>query len=218
VLFRNTHAGLAQISPRQLRSKGTHHDGSADGSASVARRAFGCPVTVAYNGALGYWEFGSDGACQFTHGLDDHWMYPAGPDVSLKLGTNATWSGNQLRIPRSFGSFEKWLIWTTPGTIVSTHSLPPYTTNWGYMASATSPGDGAALWLNITWVNGTKPTSGTLYLRRFQRLSFAQANTFSPATIWASPGAVKETAPGRAQRCPRNGAAAPHGMVPPRSL
>jgi|SRR5690348_1777588 hypothetical protein len=112
------------------------------------------------------------------------------------MGHSTLKRGSFQRIPRSFGNFEQWLIWTTPGTIVSTNSQPPYTTNWGYVASATSPGDGTALWLNVVWVNGTTPTSGTLYLRRFRRLYFDQGNTFNPGTIWASPGAVKETAPG----------------------
>jgi hypothetical protein len=196
VLFRNHHAGLIQISPRQLRSKGTHHDGTGDGGPGVGA-AYGPPITLAFQGPLGFFEFGMDGACQFTHGLDNRWMYPASPDVSLNLGTDATWSGNRLQIPSSFRNFENWLNYTAPGTIVSSNALPPYTTNWGYVASASSPGDGSALWYNITWVNGTKPTSGTLYLRRLRRLYFAQANTFNAGTFWASPGGTKETAPSR---------------------
>jgi hypothetical protein len=59
-----------------------------------------------------------------------------------------------------------------------------------------SPGDGTALWLNIVWVMGVKPTTGKLWLIQFRRLYFAQANTLTTGTSWASPGFTKETAPG----------------------
>ena len=197
VLFRNTHTGAIQVSPRQLRSQGTWHDATGDVSFPGTNGGkFGPPVTEAFNGPLGYWDFGMDGACQFTHGLDKHFIYAGSADTSLVIGINATWNGNQLRIPRSFASFQKWLIWTTAGTVLATNALPPYTANWGYVSSVTSPGDGSALWVNVVWVYGSKPTSGTLYLRRGRRLYFASGNTFTAGTLWQSPKFTKETATG----------------------
>jgi hypothetical protein len=205
LLTRNHHAGLMTMSPRQWRSKGTWHDGSADGTASVGGEAIGCPITWGYDGPVMYCDFGSDGACQFSHGLDNHWAYPwNGASAALNLGRDATWSGNQLRIPVTKlggavgGSmFEAWVAKTYPGAIVSTSAAPPHTSNWGYVASASSPRDGSALWLNIIWVNGTKPSKGALYLNRFRRLYFAQANVLNSGCIWGSPGFEKETAPTR---------------------
>lgn len=199
LLIRNSHVGTLNVSPRQLRSKGSWHDGTGDGNfPGQPGASYGSPVGLSYNGSNGFWDFGMDGACQFSKGNDNHWMYPnPSGDESLTIGSNATWSGSQLRIPRSFAKFEPWLIYTTAGAILSTNPVPPYTANWGYISDCTSPGDGSALWLNVVWVNGTKPTSGTLWLRRLRRLYFAQANTLNPGTIWASPGAIKETAPGR---------------------
>jgi hypothetical protein len=197
VLFRNHHAGTINIAPRQLRSKGTLHDGTGDGSFPGTNGAhYGPPVTISFNGPLGYWDFGMDGACQFTHGMDSHFMFAGSADTSLVIGTNATWNGNQLRIPQSFASFQKWLIWTTAGTVLATNALPPYTANWGYVSSVTSPGDGSALWVNVVWVYGSKPTSGTLYLRRGRQLNFASGNTFNAGTLWQSPKFTKETATG----------------------
>jgi hypothetical protein len=196
VLFRNHHAGLIQVSPRQLRGITTWFDGSADGSSYVNGKAFGAEVTVSYNGPLGFWEFGSAGACQFSRGLDTRWMYPGGTDASLVIGTDATWNGNQLRIPKTFASFQQWLIWTTVGTVLALTNVPPYAVNWGYVSRCTSPGDGSALWLNVVWVNGSKPTSGRLYLRRARRLFFASGNTLNKGCTWASPKFLKETATG----------------------
>jgi hypothetical protein len=116
--------------------------------------------------------------------------------TSLVIGTNATWNSNQLRIPQSYANFQPWLIWSTVGSILSLVAGGPFTTNWGYVSGCTSPGDGTALWLNVVWVNGVKPTSGTLWLQRRRRLYFAGGNTLTAGTKWASPKFAKETATG----------------------
>jgi hypothetical protein len=106
------------------------------------------------------------GPCTFTGNPSVFWAFNSANDAaSLTLGTQATWSSNQLQIPRgTAANFERWLINSGAGAILSTSAGGPFTTNWGYISSVSSPGDGTALWLNVTWVNGTKPTSGTLWL------------------------------------------------------
>jgi hypothetical protein len=199
LLIRNHHMGSLSLSPRQLRGINSNFDGSIVS-------AYGCPVTMQYQGPLMYWDFGSAGACQFTHcGTSGRWTWAfnnTNDAARLVVGRNANWSGNQLRIPSTYSNggtanFETWLSWSFPGAIVSTNSAPPFSTNWGYVQSATSPMDGSAVWLNIVWVNGTKPTSGmTIYMFRRRRLFFASGNTLNSSTTWVSPGFFKETATG----------------------
>lgn len=200
LLFRNHHMGSFQMSPRQLRAIDTHFDGSK-------LATYGAPITMAFQGPLADWDFGSAGACQFTHctGMNG-WVWNSNRQndaAALTLGTNGTWKGNQLQIPRSYGtdgannSFEGWLTWGKTGAIISTGANPPFSTNWGYVESATSPGDGTALWLNVVWVAGSKPTSGAIYLWRRRRLTFAEGNIFNAGTTWASPLFFKQVAPGQ---------------------
>jgi hypothetical protein len=184
LLYRNHAVGAIQVSPRQLRAINSSFINLPLGQAAAG-------------GALQYWDFGMAGACQFTASSGITWMWPFNPvndDTSLVIGTNATWNGNQLRIPRSYANFERWATWSTVGSILSLVAGGPFTTNWGYVSRCTSPGDGTALWLNVVWVNGVKPTSGRLWLQRRRRLYFASGNTLNGGCTWASPKFAKETA------------------------
>jgi hypothetical protein len=198
-LFRNSTCAAIQMSPRQLRAINTTFSAVGDpfpGTGGIV----GVPVTFAFQGPLQFWDFGAAGACGFTHGPNGNNLInaynAAFNNYSLVIGTDATWSGNQLRIQSTFTNFQNWLIFTAPGAILSTVAAPPFSTNWGYVASMSSPGDGTALWLNVVWVNGTKPTSGTLYAARQRWLLFGSGNTLSSGTNWASPGFAKKTATG----------------------
>jgi hypothetical protein len=191
LVTRNSHVGEMQVSPRQWRSILTFHDGTNDGSwVGSGSTFYGPPVTEAFNGPLGYWDFGTLGACQFSKGSDSHVFYAGNSDASLVIGTDAVWSTLQLQIPNSFSNFQKWLIYATAGTILSTTNNSVITTGWGYVNSCSS--DGANhLYLNVVWVSGSKPTSGTLYIYRYRRLDFAATNTLNSPILWQSPGPMK---------------------------
>lgn len=198
ILMRNCTMGPISWSPRQLRAINTLFDASTVNTT-------GTIIAMQAIGGLMYWDFGSAGACQFTPVTGANpWAYAfntINDAAVLTVGTDASFTGSQLRIPVAFNgagatqNFQTWLSWAYAGAIVSTNSSPVngLTTNWGYVQSVTSPGDGTAVWLNIVWVNGTQPTSGSLYLFRRKRLLFASGNTLNSPATWASPGFLKET-------------------------
>jgi hypothetical protein len=190
-LSRNTSHGCVQISPHQFRALNTIFDPAGD-------TFFNWPVTTTFNGPI--WYFDIKG-CTFKPNVTNltlNWTPDGHPNsqsnVPVVIGTDATWFGNQLRIPRSFANFEVWLTTAYAGLILSVAGTAPVSANWGYVSNVTSPGDGTALWLDVVWVNGSKPLSGNIYpIGRFQRLDFAN-NTFVAPMAWGDPQFVSERA------------------------
>lgn len=91
-------------------------------------------------------------------------MPGAGDDrVPLTLSASS-WQGRKLVIPRSFGGFENWLVWVVEGTMLFTGPRVFDPQSYGRVDKIHAPTDGSALWLDVTWVKGTKPTSGVLHL------------------------------------------------------
>jgi hypothetical protein len=192
-LSRNTTHAPLQISPRQFRCLNSTIDATGD-------TYFNVPFSIAYNGPLMYCHFS---ASTFKRGANQsYWTWPGDSDPAnpntprIQIGVDATWSGNRLIIPRTFAHFQDWLAGIYEGAIIPT-TKPPITANWGYISNLTSPGDGSAIWADIVWVNGVKPTSGFIYLGcKYRRLLFVSNNVFAPGTTWSDPGFLKETGPG----------------------
>ncbi len=92
--------------------------------------------------------------------------------------------------------FQDWLINSYKGGIVAINGLGPITANWGYIDSVTSDGAGGALWLNIVWVNGVKPTSGTIDIAAAagRRLFMESTCSFTGALSYADAKFAKQTA------------------------
>jgi hypothetical protein len=96
-------------------------------------------------------------------------------------------------IASTTAAFEDWLM-LFPEAIVSTIGTPPYTSNWGYVADMSSPGDRSALWLNIVWVDGPRPTAGKLYANgRFRELRIDPDCAFVSPSSYHDPGFSKQT-------------------------
>ena len=126
-------------------------------------------------------------------------------DDGLRLGTDCKWNAGTLVFPSSTvggSQFENMLVKVFPGMIVSAdNGRTPTTANYGYISSISSPGDGTAVWLNVTWVNGTRPASGTLWLHRWRRLEFTNVRLGTAGgvtTTWRDPGFTNTNAPGHA--------------------
>jgi hypothetical protein len=217
-LIRNSHLPPVQINPRQLRVMGgSNMDGLGDAHIYV-------PVQWSYNGPLMYWSIesstmqGSAGqpTCFYGQNPTGGW----GGGLGFTLGTDCNWgtggSANQLQFPVNLRSgkkdlkdisgskFENALDWCYVGMIVDggvNTGFTPTTANYGYVASITSPGDGTALWLNIVWLNGSKPTTGTIHLHRNRRLNFVNVTLGTAGgvtTTWLDPGFTNTNAPGHA--------------------
>jgi hypothetical protein len=192
-LSRNTIHAPLQISPRQFRCLNSTIDATGDSN-------FYVPFSIAYNGPLMYYHFSGS---TFKRGVgQNYWTWPGDSDPAnpntprIQIGVNATWNGNRLIIPRTFAHFQDWLVGIYEGAIITT-TKPPITANWGYISNLTSPGDGSAIWADIVWVNGAKPTSGFIYRGcKVRRLLFASNNVFAPGTRWSDPGFLKQTGPG----------------------
>ena len=77
-------------------------------------------------------------------------------------GAAANWRGNTLVIPRSAGYFESWLVWGTEGMMVFTGPTVSQPGDYGRVDKIYAPPEGSTLWADVTWISGTKPTSGNL--------------------------------------------------------
>jgi len=205
-LIRNSHLPPLQICPRQLRVMGSTLDALGDAHLYV-------PLNVGYNGALMYWSVenstmqGSSGqpTCFYAQNPAGGW----GRGLGFTLGADCKWgkrsAASQLQFPVNLAGgskFENALDWCYPGMIVDAGTgFTPTTANYGYVSSVTSPGDGSALWLNVVWVNGTKPTSGTIHLHRNRRLNFVNVTLGTAGGVttgWLDPGFTQTNAPGHA--------------------
>jgi len=207
LLIRNSHLPPLQICPRQLRVMGGSKI-DALGDAHIC-----CPLGWGYNGPLMYWSVenstlqGSSRqpTCFWQQNPSGGW----GHGLGFTLGTDCHWgtgsAASQLRFPVNLAGgskFENALDWCYAGMIVDAGTgFTPTTANYGYVSSVTSPGDGSALWLNVVWVNGTKPTSGTIHLHRNRRLNFVNVTLGTAGGVttgWLDPGFTQTNAPGHA--------------------
>jgi hypothetical protein len=187
-LSRYSHHGCIQISPRQFRSLNSLHDGS------IGYADLHLPFTISYNGPVMYNHFKG---CMFKPGPDSNsWTYHGQPYSPIRIGIDATWSGNRLIIPSGFPLFGDWLNALYEGLILTTTGNPLASSNWGYVANLTSPGNNSAIWADIVWVAGAKPTSGNIYPNgRFRRLNFESDNVFVSPMSWEDPKFMKQTIP-----------------------
>jgi hypothetical protein len=180
-LVRNSHLSPLVISPRQLRVMG----GSTIDALNDSHMNVPLPLT-SYQGPIMDFSF-ENCTLQASSGVPA-WTWPQNPQIGTQttmgfvLGIDCNWgtggNANRLQFPSNTSQvgnnqFENMLVKVFPGMIVlADNGKTPTTANYGYIASISSPGDGSAAWLNIVWVYGTKPTSGTLWLHRWRRLNW----------------------------------------------
>lgn len=154
MLTRDSKFYPVQISPRQFRDIGSTFDSHGD-------TYFYVPWGGAYNGPCLEYEF--DGT-HFVASTPQQptWCYGSQPR-SMPLSASS-WQGNKLVIPRSYGGFQDWLVYLFEGIMVFTGPNVGDPQNYGRVDKVYAPADGSALWADVTWIKGTKPTSGNLNL------------------------------------------------------
>jgi hypothetical protein len=117
---------------------------------------------------------------------------------SCVLGRDGNWQGNRLVIPLFSAQFVYWLGMAAEGSIIFAGDDVFHYSSWGYVRTISSPGNGTALWLNVTWVRGTKPTSGKISVSRCIEVLIApNCVRGSAGTYWGADGGgfYKQTAP-----------------------
>ena len=203
MLIRNSHLAPMQISPRQLRVMGgSNIDALGD-------TYFYVPFTFSYNGPCMCWSV--ENSTLQGSSATPFWAWAQNPKIGtqttmgFRLGTDCHWNAGTLVFPSSTvngSQFENMLVKVFPGMIVSAdNGMTTTTANYGYISSISSPGDGTAVWLNVTWVNGTRPTSGTIWLHRWRRLTFTNVTLGTAGgvtTTWRDPGFTNTNAPAHA--------------------
>jgi hypothetical protein len=155
LLMRDTTTCCIQISPRQFRCLNSKLNATGDTNYAV-------PFSAAYNGAL--WEYEFTGVNFVAAGSQKTWTWPGNGHITPLRLYASSWSGNRLIIPRSFSAFEDWLVWLYEGTTVMTGTTPLSPGNYGRVDRLYAPANGSAIWADVTWIKGTKPTSGNLYI------------------------------------------------------
>jgi Alpha-L-arabinofuranosidase B, catalytic/Putative Ig domain len=187
-LSRNTTHGAIQVCPRQFRMLNGNLDATGD-------TTFNTPFGHSFPGPMGYYDF--EGVTFKRGTLQSQWAFAGDSDPAngntpkIIIGTDASWSGNQLQIPSTFAHFDLWLGYVYEGMIINT-TTAPVGTSWGYVDSLSSDGAGNTLYLNVVWVKGTKPLSGNIWAGgRFRRLRLVSC-TLNGTTTYASPGYMKE--------------------------
>lgn len=189
--------GCVQLSPRQLLAKGSSFDARGDTFLQT-------PFSTTAQGPLmdyRFMPFNATATKFFSGGQNSGVWTFAGNTLSdpAIIGTNVTWSGNRLFIPTAYAKFTLWEESIYEGMIlyqVNTSAFP-VVTNWGYVSTLSSPGDGTGIYANVVWVHGTKPTTGNLYPNARGRVLVVDPTTvFTAPCVWADPMFVAEhTAP-----------------------
>ena len=115
------------------------------------------------------------------------WAYGSAPVTPLAL-SGSSWQGNKLIIPRSFAGFQDWLVWLYEGAMVFTGPRVADPQKYGRVDKIYAPPDGSALWCDVTWLGGTKPTSGNLNLpqKGLRKLVWSNGTKVEPGN-WLEP-------------------------------
>ena len=179
-LMRNSMTRCIQVSPRQLRCINSEIDATGDTS-------YGVPFSGAYNGPM--WEYEFTGTNFVAAGGQKTWAWPGNSSITGLPLSASSWSGNRVIIPRSFGAFQDWLVWLYEGTMVMTGTSPLSPGNYGRVDRLYAPADGSAIWADVTWIQGTKPTSGNLYPldHGARKLIWGAGTQVSGDGSWADP-------------------------------
>lgn len=185
LLTRNCKLCPVSVSSRQARDIGSTVDARGDQHLAVCWQS-------TYQGPCLEREF--DGT-QFA--ADERWSWTSDPVDAMPL-SGSSWQGNRLIIPRSFSRFESWLVWLYEGIMLFTGPRVNEPGNYGRVEKIYAPADGSALWCDVTWISGTKPTSGNLNIpQKGLRHMRWLPGTAITAGNWADPSYVcQEGTPG----------------------
>jgi hypothetical protein len=174
-LLRNSKSAPMQIAPRQFRSINSRFDATTD-------RYLWYPIGWAYNGPVLCAEFHST-TFRINPTNSDTRVAPAIRPLSLAIGMDASWRGNRLVISSDSRAFLNWEVCIFEGMIVYTDSGIRH---WGIVRTLSSPPDGSAIWVDIQWMAGKKPTQGTLNANRGHCLVIDVNSKLDGKASWGS--------------------------------
>jgi hypothetical protein len=185
VVIKNSTLNCTVISPRKLTVTDTTLDTRGD-------TYFYVPINWAYNGPILDASFTGVTFAAATP-AQATWTYSKNPVTPLPL-SGSSWQGNKLVIPRNFAGFENWLVWLYEGIMVFTGARVFNPGNYGRVDKIYAPPDGSALWCDVAWIKGTKPTSGSLNLPQngLRKLTWGAGTKVSPGN-WIEPDFVAMT-------------------------
>ena len=182
LLLRDSATHCLQISPRQFRCLGTTLNAHGDTHLSV-------PFGTAHGGPCLEYEFTNT---EFIASSPDQatWSQISNPVTPLPL-SGSSWEGNRLIIDRAFTGFENWLAWLYEGVMLFTGATVDKPESYGRVDKIYAPRDGSALWADVTWIGGIKPTSGNLNIPNhgLRRLTWGTGPQISQGS-WLDPSFV----------------------------
>ncbi len=183
-LMRNSTSAPLQISPRQFRVINSVIDATDD-------RRLWFPITWAYNGPILSVELLGT-TLRVNPALGDTRAMPSIKPLTLVLGPDASWSGDRLIISSNSSIFLDWEVWLFEGMIVYTRPG-----SWGIVRRLSSPPDGSAIWIDIQWMAGAKPTSGQLQAGRGHSLTIDDKSKLDGEASWGptSGGFMRQSVP-----------------------
>ncbi|KYG66678.1 hypothetical protein AZI86_06430 [Bdellovibrio bacteriovorus] len=184
LFLRNSQSATMSLMPRQLRIQNSVMDATNENYITV-------PLYV-----RGPWSTQKIEIVGTNITRTDTAIFAVGsgnPEPRAVLGTDATWSGNRLIIPLSSPEAERWVSAAWEGAIVLQGSLPP--TSFGVIRKISAPVTNDAIYLDIDWLEGVQPTSGTVRMHYIHDLSIDATSTMGGQIYWLDPDAIKQTMP-----------------------
>jgi hypothetical protein len=181
LLTRNCSLYPVSVSARQARDIGSTVDAHGDTHMCV-------PWQSNFIGPCLEREF--DGTQFAANGAHPYWSWTSDPVDPLPL-SSASWQGNKLIIRRDFQFFQSWLVWLWEGCMLFTGPKVDNPQSYGRVDKLYAPPDGSALWADVTWIKGTKPTSGNLNIpqKGLRKVTWLPGTEIT-AGSWADPSYI----------------------------
>ena len=183
-LMRDSTSAPMQISPRQFRAINSTIDATND-------RYLWYPITWAYNGPVLSVELHGT-SLRINPTNSDTRVMPSITHLKLVFGRDASWNGERLIISSNSPRFLDWQVWLFEGMIV--YAKPG---SWGIVRRLSSAPDGSAIWADIQWMAGVKPTRGELQAGRGHCLTIDGKSKLDGGGAWGATcgGFMRQTLP-----------------------
>jgi hypothetical protein len=190
VLLRSSSVALVTSASRQFRSINSVFDYTL-GPPSVNN----IPIVPAFPGPMMKFEFYNTTFHADRLHTDGRVMYNVAAATCV-LGTDGSWSGNRLVIPAASPQFLYWLGFGFEGAVVFNGDNVETFATWGYVTQISGSPNGSALWLDVNWVQGPKPTSGQISISRGHVLFIDNTCVLGTGASWLEGGGfTKVTVP-----------------------
>jgi len=185
-IMRNCNISATKVSPRHLEVSDSIIDSYGSEWLSV-------PISWNFQGPILEATF-SGVTFRATTAKQPTWTWnsaPTGGDTGPLPLSSASWQGKKLIIPRGFAHFEAWLVWLYEGIMLFTGPRVYDPQKYGRVDKLYAPPDGSAIWCDVTWISGSKPTSGNLHIPNhgLRKLVWSNGTKVEPGN-WIEPDFV----------------------------